>query len=119
MSCGKNSNVGILVYDALQIEGDDRLFLQSAQDQWTFFYPNAEELLPPKMLKPRGCYVNIMTYAGSDHAGNLATRRSHTDIFIYLNNSLIIWFSKLENTVESLSFGSEFLALIIATGLLV
>ena len=63
--------------------------------------------------------MNIRTYVDEDHAGNLATWRSHTGILIYLNNSLIIWFSKLENTVESLSFGSEFLALIIATGLLV
>ena len=71
------------------------------------------------MPKLRGCSVNISTYVDSDHAGNLATRRFHTGIFIYLNNLLIIWFSKRQNTVEYLSFGSEFVALRIATELLV
>ena len=55
----------------------------------------------------------------ADHAGNLATRRSHTGILIYLNKYLIIWFSKQKNTVEYLSFGSEFVAFRIAVKLLV
>ena len=71
------------------------------------------------MPKPRGRCVRIRTYVDADHAGNLATRRSHSGIFIYLNNALIIWFSKRQNTVESSSFGSEFVALRIATELLV
>ena len=45
--------MGRLVYDAHQIEIDDSLFLQSAQDQWNNFYPDAEELLPPKMPKTK------------------------------------------------------------------
>ena len=63
--------------------------------------------------------MDISTYVDSEHAGNLATRRFHTGILIYLNNLLIIWFSKRQNTVEYLSFGSEFVALRIATELLV
>ena len=55
----------------------------------------------------------------TDQAGNLATRRSHTGILIYLNNYLIIWFSKQKNTIEYLSFGSEFVEFIIAMELLV
>ena len=52
-------------------------------------------------------------------AGNLESRSSYTGILIYLNNSLIIWFSKQQNMVEYSSFGYEFVALIIATELLV
>ena len=55
-----------------------------------------------------GCYVD------ADHAGNLMTRRSHTGIIIYLNNTPVIWYSKRQNTVETSSFGSEFIALRIA-----
>mmetsp|Transcript_15996 Transcript_15996/g.23839 ORF Transcript_15996/g.23839 Transcript_15996/m.23839 type:complete len:1130 (+) Transcript_15996:7540-10929(+) len=119
MSRSKTPNVGRLVFDARQTEVDDRLFPRSAQDQWNDFYPDAEELLPPNMPKTRGRSVKIRTYVDADHAGNLATRRSHTGIFIYLNNALIIWYSKRQNTVESSSFGSEFVALRIATELLV
>jgi len=39
------------------------------------------------------------------------TRRSHTGIFIFVNCALITWFSKRQNTVESSTFGSEFIAL--------
>ena len=54
-------------------------------------------------------------YVDADHAGNLITRRSHTGIIIFVNNSPIIWYSKRQNTVESSSFGSEFIASQIAT----
>ena len=39
------------------------------------------------------------------------TRRSHTGILIYLQSAPIIWFSKKQNTIESSTFGSEFVAL--------
>ena len=50
-----------------------------------------------------------------DHAGNLLAWKSHAEIIIFVNNSPIIWYSKRQNTVESSSFGSEFIALRIAT----
>ena len=83
------------------------------------FYPDNEELLPPNRPKSRGCSMTIRIYADADHAGNLETWRSHTGILIYLNNSLIIWFSKWQNMVEYSSFGSKFLASIIDMELLV
>ena len=51
----------------------------------------------------------------ANHAGNVLTRGSHTGIIIFDNNSPIIWHSERQNTVESSSFGSEFIALWIAT----
>ena len=53
MPCGKNPNLGRLVYDVHKTAIDDRIFPQSAQDQWNDFYHDAEELLPPNMPKPR------------------------------------------------------------------
>ena len=52
-----------------------------------------------------GCYVD------ADHAGNLMTRRSHSGVLLYLQNALVIWFSKCQNTFESSSFGSKLVAL--------
>ena len=45
----------------------------------------------------------------------MANRRSHSGIINYVNNAPIIWYSKVQNTVEASSFGSEFVALKIAT----
>ena len=75
-------------------------------------------MIPPNAPIPRGNTVKIAAYVDADHAGNLMTRRSHTGIIIYLNNAPITWFSKRQNTVESSSFGSEFVALQIATDLI-
>ena len=54
----------------------------------------------------------------ANHAGNMANRRSHSRIIIYVNNSPIIWYSKQQNTVEASSFVSEFVALRFATGMI-
>jgi hypothetical protein len=50
-------------------------------------------------------------FVDADHAGCHATRRSHTGILIYVQNTPIIWYSKRQNTVESSTFGSEFIAM--------
>jgi hypothetical protein len=59
--------------------------------------------------------VQINVFVDANHAGNRLTRRSHTGILIYLNRSPIIWYSKAQKTVESSTFGSEFVALHAAT----
>ena len=47
----------------------------------------------------------------ADHASDTITRRSRTGILVWLNSSLIHWWSKKQNSVESSSFGSEFTAM--------
>lgn len=59
---------------------------------------------------PRGHEEQINTFIDADHAGDRITRRSHTGIFIFLNMAPIVWYSKQQNTVETSSFGSEFVA---------
>jgi hypothetical protein len=73
------------------------------------------EAIPPNMPQPRGNSVKMTAFVAADHASNLATRRSHTGILIFLNKSLIVWFSKRQNTVETSTFGSELVAMRIAT----
>ena len=81
---------------------------------WTDFYPEAAEPIPPNMPQPRGNPVKVFSFVDADHAGNLLTRRSHTGILIFLNNSPVSWYSKRQNTVESSTFASELIALRIA-----
>jgi hypothetical protein len=87
-----------------------------AQDltPWKDFYGDVVEELPPKMPEPLGREVIISCFVDANHAGNMVTRRSHTGILIFLNNAPIMWYSKKQNTVETSTFGSEFVALKIA-----
>jgi hypothetical protein len=78
---------------------------------WSEFYPGAEEAIPQDMPEPRGCSVVTSCFVDSDHAGCRLTRRSHTGVLIFVNNAPILWHSKRQNTVESSTFGSEFVAL--------
>ena len=47
----------------------------------------------------------------SDHASDTVSRRSRTGLRIYLNCALVYWWSKKQTSVESSSFGSEFVAM--------
>ena len=82
-------------------------------------YPDAKEELPPNAPKPRGKPVQVNCFVDSDHAGDRKTRRSQTGIILYCNSAPIIWYSKRQATVESSTFGSEFVALRIAAELII
>ena len=56
-------------------------------------------------------------FVDAPQASNKLTYRSHTGIFILLNSAPIVWYSKKQNAVETSTFGSEFVALRIATEL--
>ena len=101
-----------MVFDSALPFMDERRFKSV---NWFDFYGDVEEAIPPNMPEPMGNSVKMTCFVDSDHAGNLATRRSQTGILIYLNKSPIIWYSKRQNTVETSTYGSEFVALRIAT----
>ena len=74
-------------------------------------YTDAEDVLPHNMPEPLGQPVDISIFVDADHAGNKVTRRLQTGIVVYCNMSPILWHSKKQNTVETSTFGSEFVAL--------
>ena len=78
-------------------------------------YPNAEDSLPHNMPRPRGKPIDISVFVDADHTRNKVTRNSHTRMLIYCNLAPVIWFSKRQDTVESSTFGPEYIALKIAT----
>jgi hypothetical protein len=82
---------------------------------WTDFYGDVSEAIPPKMPKPRGNPVNTTCLVDANHAGDLVTRRSQTGILIFVMKSPIVWYSKRQNTVETSTFGSELVAMRQAT----
>ena len=74
-------------------------------------YRSAKEMIPHDIPQPRGNAVRITAYVDSDHASNQATRKSHTGYIVFINRAPILWYSKRQNTVETSTFGSEFLAM--------
>jgi hypothetical protein len=86
---------------------------------WNDIYGDVVEALPPNMPIQMGNPVEIYCFVDADHADNLATRRSHTGIIIFLNKSPTLWYSKRQNTVESSIFGSECVALWTAVDLII
>ena len=95
----------------------EKLFNNTAD--WSEFYGEMVEEDPPGMPKPLGTPVKIKTLLDADHAGNVVTRRSHTGILIFVNNALIVQYSKKQNTVESATFGAEMVAMRVARDLTV
>ena len=81
---------------------------------WAEYYPGAAEAIPPNAPEIRGKSVTMTCYVDADHAGCQATRRSQTGVLIFINRAPILWFSKRQNTVETSTFGSEFVAARIA-----
>ena len=81
---------------------------------WTsseFGHISGEEELPPNMPEPRGLGFTMNAKVDADHAADTVSRRSRTGFFVYLNCSLVYWMSKKQTSVESSSFGSEFVAM--------
>ena len=63
------------------------------------------------MPKPLGKPMQIGYFMDANHASNLVRCRSHSGILIFVMNAPVLWLSEQQNTVESSTFGSEFVAL--------
>lgn len=85
---------------------------------WSQFYPDAKDDIPPDMPEPRGKAVQITMFVDASHAANVVTRQSRTGVLIFVNRSPVLWFSKKQSTIETSSFGSEFQALKVGMELL-
>ena len=105
----RHDNGARIVFDPKTPGIDERVFNSNAD--WRDFYGDVCKELLPNMPEPKGKCVNMSYFVDANHAGNVITRRLYTGIIIYVQNVPIIWFSKQQNTVESSSFGSEFVAL--------
>lgn len=101
-----------LVFDPVLRDWNDKLWVN---EDWSEFYPDAAEVIPPNAPEPRGKAVQLNVFCDAAHATDLVTRRSVSGIIIFLNGAPIRCFSKRQNTIESSVFGAEFVALKIAT----
>ena len=82
---------------------------------WQEFYPDAQEEIPDDRPPPLGSPVQLTLFVDADHAHCELTRRSITGIVVFVNSTPVKWYSKMQNTVETSTYGSELVAARIAT----
>jgi hypothetical protein len=100
-------------HDRSKIVMDDELAIIPPEEEKDFseFYPFAKDVMPEEMPEPRGKEVQITMFVDASHAANMVTRQSRTGVLIYVNRAPILWYSKKQNSIETSTFGSEFMAL--------
>ena len=87
-----------LFFDPWHPDIDEHAF---SRYDWYDFYNDTKEQVPNDMPPPQGRAVSTHCFVDADHTSNTVTRRSQTGILIFLNQALIVWYSKRQNTVES------------------
>ena len=55
------------------------------QQNWSELYPDAKEEMPPDMPEPKGRKIRMSSYFDADHAHDLETKRSMTELIIFIN----------------------------------
>ena len=81
---------------------------------WTtseFGHLQGKEEVPPNMSEPRGLGFVMHTKVNLDHAADTTTCCSCTGFLVFLNCALVFWLSKKQTSVESSSFGLEFVVM--------
>jgi hypothetical protein len=73
-------------------------------------YAGAEELMPHDAPPALGKPVVMTTYVDANLYHDLVNGRSVTGIMHIFNKTLVDWFSKKQSTVETATYGAEFIA---------
>ena len=76
-----------------------------------FGHLEGKEEVPPNMPEPRGLGFVVWAKVDANHASDSITQLSRTGYLVWLNSSLVSFMSKKQTTVETSSFGSEFIAM--------
>ena len=73
-------------------------------------YGDAKELIPEDAPPPLGKFVTLSHFVDANLMHCMITGRSVTGILHFMNQTPIDWFSKKQATVETATYGSEFVA---------
>jgi hypothetical protein len=105
-----------MIFNPARMDVQESDFVNS---QWTDVYGDMKEEIPMDFPVQLGNAICITAYVDADHAGNVVSRRSQTGFIVFANSAPIVWYSKKQNTIESSTFGAEFVALRVCTETLV
>ena len=73
-------------------------------------YGEVKEEVPRDAPEPKGKRVVLSSYKDANLNHDLTTGRAMSGIFHIINQTPIIWFAKKQETVETATYGSEFVA---------
>ena len=97
-------------------EQPDYSFLPDQDFDWTYsVYGDVHEILPDDMPEPLGEAVITTTTMDANLNCCLATGKSVTPCLHFVNKAPVDWYSKKQATVETATYGSEFVAAKTAT----
>ena len=100
----------------MRTEESDYSDIPSPEYDWAYTtYGEVKELKPTDAPQPLGKRVTTTTYVDANLYHDLTTGRSVTGIIHLLNKMPGQWYSKKQGTVETATYGSEFVAARIAT----
>ena len=71
------------------------------------------------MLEPLRKEHTVTCYVDADHARDKVTCRFVTGILLLVNNTLLIWYTKRQKTVETSTYVSDFVAAKIETEMVI
>ena len=105
-------------YGAVRIRTNkpDYSDLKDVSYDWLYTtYGNVKEAIPKDLPKALGKSVVLTTYVDANLHHDLVTGRSVTGILHLVNQTPVDWYTKRQATVETATYGSEFVAARIAT----
>ena len=100
-----------LVYDPSDRVVEQDVFKRRDWASSEFGAVQGKEEVPSNLPELRGLGFIMRTKVDVDHASDMITRCSRMGVLVYLNCAPIYWWSKKQNSVESSSFGSKFIAM--------
>ena len=76
-------------------------------NQYSYFCEDLDPRFPESLLQE----LDINIFVDANHGHDKITRRSITGLFDIVGSTLMMWSSKRQPSVQTLTFGSEFTAL--------
>lgn len=95
----------------IQISWQRMIVILILKNDRSNFYLDVKEDIPRNIPEPRCRPIYITVFVDAGHTGDGMTRCSGTDVLLYVDSVPVIWYSKLQNLIETSNFGSEFNAL--------
>jgi hypothetical protein len=71
-------------------------------------YGKIKELVPQDAPEPQGKYITLLHYVEANLMHDITSRKSVTCILHLVNKTPIDWYSKRQATMETVTYGSEF-----------
>ena len=93
----------------------DYSHLPKQEYKWTTVYGNAIEEIPKDIPKPLGKRVITTTFLDASLLYDIVTGKSVTAVLHFVNTTPTDWFSKRQPTVETATYGSEYVTATTAT----